>query len=147
MSARRVSQILGTDSALSDLAAASRRVEQLQRIYLETVPAPLQAASQVGSAHGGVLSILAHNSAVAAMLRQLSPRILARFERHGVQFTSMRIRVQVDAPLNGMGARSAKSLSPEALRTIEGAVRELPQSPLREALQLLAKHRGPGQSR
>jgi hypothetical protein len=138
MSARKVSQILGADSALGDLAAASRRVEQLQRIYLEAVPAALGAASRVGWARAGVLTILASNSAVAAKLRQTIPRILTSFERHGLQFNSMRIHVQVGAAREAARRRNA-TLSPQAARTIKRAARELPPSQLKTALERLAR--------
>ena len=138
MSARKVSQIFGADSVLSDLAVASRRVEQLQRIYLEAVPAALGASSRVGWAQAGVLSILASNSAVAAKLRQTTPRILASFERHGLQFNSMRIRVQVGA-VRESARRPNTVLSPQAACILRQAARELPPSPLRTALERLAR--------
>jgi hypothetical protein len=139
MSARRVSQILVADSAFGDLVAATRRMEQLQRIYLEAVPATLGAASRVGWARAGVLLVLASNSAVAAKLRHTAPRILASFERHGLQFNSMRIRVQVGAASEiGRRARAA-TLSPHALRALESAARELPPSPLKAAMHKLAR--------
>lgn len=139
MSARRVSQILVADNAFEDLSTATRRMEQLQRIYLEAVPATLGAASRVGWARAEVLSVLASNGAVAAKLRQMAPRILARFERHGLQFNSMRIRVQVGAA-SGMPVHGrAKALSPQAVRALESTARELPPSPLKAAMHRLAR--------
>jgi hypothetical protein len=142
MPARKISEILGAESALGDLAAASRRVERLQRIYLEAVPAVLSRMSRVGWARAGVVSVIASNGAVAAKLRQMTPRILEGFRRHGLKFNSMRIEVQVDAGQPAPAARGAKRLSPEALRSLEESLRTLPESPLRAALARLARRRG-----
>ena len=141
MPARKVSEILVADDALGNLAAASRRVQQLQRIYLETVPAALCRASRVGWARGGVVSVIASNGAAAAKLRQMTPRILDGFRRHGLECNSMRIEVQVDAGTERLGTGSQKKLSPGALNAVEEAVRIVPPSPLRDALERLARRR------
>jgi hypothetical protein len=141
MPARKVSEILDADDALGNLAAASRRVQQLQRIYLEAVPAAFSRASRVGWARGGVVSVIASNGAVAAKLRQLTPRILEGFRRHGLEFNSMRIEVQVDAGPAKTDACPREPLPPVALDAIDAALRSVPPSPLRAALQRLARRR------
>jgi hypothetical protein len=142
MPARKVSEILDADDALGNLAAASRRVQLLQRIYLEAVPAAFSRASRVGWARAGVVSVIASNGAMAAKLRQLAPRILEGFRRHGLEFNSMRIEVQVDAGPGQAEARAPQPLPPVALDAIENALRNVPPSPLRAALQRLARRRG-----
>jgi hypothetical protein len=141
MPARKVSEILGADGALGNLAAASRRLEQLQRIYLETVPAALCRASRVGWARGGVATVVASNGAVAAKLRQMTPRIIDGFKRHGLEFNSMRIEVQVDAAAEQTGAKGARRLSSAASSALDNALLTVPPSPLRDALQRLARRR------
>lgn len=139
MPARKVSQILSAESTLKSFAAASRRVEQLQRIYQEAVPDALSRASRVGWERAGVVSIVAGNGAVAAKLRQLAPRLLESFRRHGLQCNSMRIEVQVDAGPGRPPACAPRTLSPRAAETLRAAARELPASPLRETLDRLAR--------
>jgi hypothetical protein len=142
MPARKVSEILGADSALGKLAAASRRVEQLQRIYLEAVPTALSRTSRIGWVRGGVVSVIASNGAAAAKLRQMTPRILEGFRRHGIEFNSMRIEVQVDADARQAAfGGGLKRLSPRASSALEEALRTVAPSPLRDALQRLARHR------
>ncbi|MCC7083105.1 MAG: DUF721 domain-containing protein [Burkholderiales bacterium] len=141
MRARKLSEILGADDALGTLAAAARRVQQLQRIYLDTVPAALSRTSRVGWARGGVVSVIAGNGAVAAKLRQMAPRILDGFRQHGFEFNSMRIEVQVDGATVPVRGSSASGLSPIALNAVEEALRTVPESPLRAALQQLARRR------
>jgi hypothetical protein len=141
MSARKVSEILDADDALGNLAAASRRVQQLQRIYLEAVPAAFSRVSRVGWARAGVVSVIASNGAVAAKLRQLTPRILEGFRRHGLEFNSMRIEVQVEAGPGKADAPAPSPLPRAALDAIENALRSTAPSPLRAALQRLARRR------
>jgi Dna[CI] antecedent, DciA len=141
MAARKISEILGAENALGNLAAATHRVEQLQRIYVEAVPAALSRTSRVGWARAGVVSVIANNGAVAAKLRQLQPRILAGFKRHGLEFNSMRIEVQVDAARVEPGGRAPKLLTRKAMAAIEEALQSVPQSPLRDALRRLARRR------
>lgn len=139
MPARKLSEILGADDALGTLAAASRRVDQLQRIYLEAVPAAFSRASRIGWTRGGVVSVIASNGAVAAKLRQMTPRILERFRRHGLEFNSMRIDVQVDAAAERPPRARSKGLSPRALSAVEDALRSVEPSPLHDALARLAR--------
>lgn len=141
MRARKLSEILGADDALGTLAAAARRVQQLQRIYLDTVPAALSRTSRVGWARGGVVSVIAGNGAVAAKLRQMAPRILDGFRQHGFEFNSMRIEVQVGRPLRPSAYRRDKPLSKNALSAIDRALGSLADSPLKSALAKLARRR------
>jgi hypothetical protein len=139
MPARKLSEILGADDALGNLAAASRRVQQLQRIYLEAVPAAFSRTSRIGWTRGGVVSVIASNGAVAAKLRQMTPRILERFRRHGLEFNSMRIEVQVDAMAERAPRTSGRKLSPRALSAVEDALHGIAPSPLHDALARLAR--------
>jgi hypothetical protein len=141
MPARRISDILGETRELSTLAAVSRRIAQLQRVYQEAVAPELAKSSRVGWARGGVLSVVAANSVVAAKLRQLSPRVLNRLRQSGFEFNSMRIEVQVDRVAAPLPRGEVKQLSQLALSAIDEALREAPESPLKEALQRLARRR------
>lgn len=141
MPARKISEILHADAALGKISAGSHRVEQLQRIYLEAVPAALARASRVGWSRADVVSIVASNGAAAAKLRQMTPRILDGFKRHGLQFNSMRIEVQVEPGAPVRAAPRAKKLPDAAVQTIEQTLATLPPSPLRAALARLARRR------
>ncbi|MCC6535101.1 MAG: DUF721 domain-containing protein [Burkholderiales bacterium] len=141
MPARKLSEILSTASELGKLGAAAQRVEQLQRIYVEAVPAELSRLSHVGWARAGVLSITASNGAVAAKLRQVTPRVLDRMRRRGFEFNSMRIEVQVARTPSAGSAAITKPLSSQALSAIDAALGTLAESPLKQALARLARRR------
>lgn len=142
MPARSLAQIIDESPELKRLAETSRHAEQLQRIYLETVPAELAPYCRVGFAHGGILCVFADNGAVAAKLRQLVPRVLAHFRLRNRDFNSIRIGVQVDRRRPPMPRGSPKSLTPKALETIRKSAETLPPSPLKDALRKLSHKRG-----
>jgi hypothetical protein len=71
----------------------------------------------------------------------MTPRILNGFKRHGLEFNSMRIEVQVAAAAEQPGARGAPRLSPAASSALQDALLTVPPSPLRDALQRLARRR------
>jgi len=139
MPVRKVAEILDNSPVLSSLAAAARRTADLQRLYMEAVPAELRQASRVGWARPGVLTVAAANGAVAAKLRQLAPRILDRFRREGLEFNAMHVEVQVGYGPRRQGKEEARALSAEAVTSICRAADELPASPLKTALTRLAR--------
>lgn len=141
MPARRISDILGETRELSTLAVVSRRIAQLQRVYQEAVPPELARSSRIGWAREGVLSIVADTSAMAAKLRQMSTRVLNRLRQSGFEFNSMRIEVQVDRAAAPPPRNSSKQLSPLALSAIDEALQDISESPLKEALERLARRR------
>jgi hypothetical protein len=141
MPARKLAQIIDESPELRRLVETSRHTGQLQRIYLETVPAELALYGRVGFARGGILCVYADNGAVAAKLRQLVPRMLAHFLRRGWQFNSIRIDVQVDRAPTPVLRGLPKALTPRALDAIRQSAENLPPSPLKDALRKLGRVR------
>ena len=99
MPVRKVAEILDNSPVLSSLAAAARRTADLQRLYMEAVPAELRQASRVGWARPGVLTVAAANGAVAAKLRQLTPRFEELLREAGWSATTVRIKVVSESPV------------------------------------------------
>jgi hypothetical protein len=139
MPVRKVAEILDDSPALASVAAVARRTAELQRLYLETVPAELRHASRVGWARHGVLHVAVANSATAAKLRQLAPRILDRYRRAGLEFNVMRVEVQVGHSLRPQARPGRRPLSAEGLACVRRAADELAESPLKAALRRLAE--------
>ena len=138
MPVRKVAEILDDSPALTSLAAVARRTAELQRLYLETVPAELRQASRVGWVRRNVLCLAAANSAVAAKLRQIAPRILDRFCREGFEFNAMRVEVQVGYAPRREARTGRRPLSAKALASVCRAADAVQDSPLRAALRRLA---------
>lgn len=141
MPARKICDILSTAGEFGSLADASRRVAQLQRVYLEAIPPALSKSSRIAWARGGVLTVIADNGAIAAKLRQTTSRILNHLRQSGFEFNSMRIEVQVGQSAGYSPYSSHKPLSKRALSAIDEALGQVPESPLRAALLRLARRR------
>jgi hypothetical protein len=139
MGARKVAAILDDSPSLLALAAVARRTAELQRLYVEAVPAELSKASRVGWARAGELFIAAGNGAVAAKLRQIAPRLLSRFRQQGHEFKTMRIEVQVAVSRPAAPQASPKTLSEAAFAALRRAANEQPESALKAALTRLAR--------
>lgn len=127
--------------ASHELHQLSRQVAQLvalQRHYENFAPTPLVLASHVVQLTQQILVIAADNSAVAAKLRQLSPRLTQYFQDNGHEVTGIQIKVQVSSSPPARRS-SPRALSLAAQQKLVTLAEQLPDSPLKQALQRLAR--------
>ena len=118
-------------------------MSDLQQILAKTAPPELEKSCYVKQLRDGVLSLAAANAAVATQIRQLSPRLLAGYQKQGSEVTSIRIEVQVFNPNNPPAIRREnQGLSPESIEKIKGLADTLEDSPLKAALNRLASRGG-----
>ena len=141
MPARKLAEILGATPELNGLAALSQRVAHLQQIFSEAVPTELSKFSRVSSVRAGTVIVVADNGAIAAKLRQVAPRVLDRLRQRGFELRSIRVEVQVARALRQAPGNPPKRLSRKALSAIDEALAATQESPLRTALERLARHR------
>jgi hypothetical protein len=114
-------------NSLKELEAISvhaRRLIALQQAFAAVVPKDLARWAMVGYERKGTVVLLAANGAVAAKLRQMTPRILAALKQQRFDITAMRVEVQVAqrstslrAPRRRIGATGLAQLS-ELSRTV-----------------------------
>ena len=110
----------------------------LQRTFEQVAPASLIHFSRVLQLERQILILGANNGAIASKLRQLAPELTAAFKNRGCEVTGIQVRVQVtQTSAKNPVTRHALSAAGRK-RLIELAV-ELPDSPLKNALQRLAK--------
>jgi len=81
-------------ATLGPLAARAADLLELRRLFRENVPPGLAAASQVANFREGAIIIMAENSAIAAKLKQLTPRLTTLFLEKGWQVNAIRVQVQ-----------------------------------------------------
>lgn len=142
---QRLNSYFSSSRELRDAGLAARKLATLQQHYLRIVPARLARASRVHWLTGRTLVLAADNSAVAAKLRQLAPDLAAQLGQMGDEVTGIQVKVQVDAQPRH-GARSAeRKLSQTGRRQMSELARELPDSPLKDALQRFVRHTGDGE--
>ena len=127
-------------NSLNDFEAINmrvRRIAALQRTYLEAAPGEVARASRVGAETQGTLVILADNGAVAARLRQSTPRLLAAIRQRWPEVTSIRIEVQV-VRNSKVKNRQIRRIGTTGLKDLQHFAGSLPDSsPLRAAISKL----------
>jgi len=142
MPARKLDFFLNSSEPLRNLARAAQQLYELQQILVLNAPLELTQACCVKQLRAGILFLLADNAAVATQLKQLSPRLLACYQKQGREVTSIRIEVQVKNPPPNPASRSEnKSLSIDTIENIKNLANQLEASPLKDALTRLATRR------
>ena len=125
-----------TDGAGKVLAHA-RLLIKLANLYQKIAPAHLSQASTLANYKSGIIVIHATNGAVAAKLRQLAPSLSDGFSKRGIECNGVQVKVQAPE-INTQSMTSTQK--PLSIKTEQGLCElrdQLPQSPLRSALEKL----------
>ena len=125
-----------TDGAEKILAHA-RLLIKLTHLYQKIAPAHLGQASTLANYKSGIIVIHATSGAVAAKLRQLAPTLADGFSKKGVECNGVQVKVQAPE-INTQSMTSTQK--PLSIKTEQGLCElrdQLPQSPLRSALEKL----------
>jgi len=144
MAAESIAKLLGASAELQTLAARLAHIKRLQRRYRTLAPGPLAEASRVCAIDGTTIVISAASGPVAAVLRQLAPRILEamreaarKSSKHSEdqELNSIRIEVQVKE----VTPRRPVRPRPEPPREkLEALAERLSDSPLKETLKRMS---------
>jgi hypothetical protein len=138
----RIGDVIATSDNLKALARQAQRLKELQHLLFVTIPPALAAASRVTNLRSGTLVLSADNAAVAAKLRQLTPRLLLHVREQASEITGIRVDVQVKPhKIKDEDEVTKRSLPPDAIQKIERLSDKLPPSPLKSALSRLATRR------
>ncbi|MGZ5093089.1 MAG: DciA family protein [Burkholderiales bacterium] len=136
-----IGKLLSATDELKALQARTRQLLELQTLYLGSAPRELASSSRVKGYRAGTLFVSAENAAVAAKLKQLTPRILASVQKFEKQVTSIRIEVQVTGRQRTY--KSIKtSLTPEAIEEFDALSKRVRDPDLKSALANLVNHHG-----
>jgi hypothetical protein len=90
--ARGIEDCLMADAGLARLSAHAQRLLALQRVF--EIASPLARQARIANLKLGKIVIHASNSAVAAKLRQMAPRLETVFRSEVAELTGIDIRVQ-----------------------------------------------------
>jgi hypothetical protein len=141
MPTHRLSALLA-GATLDPLCDASRRTRELQRVFVDNVPAPLARSARVKTLRGGTLYLSADNVAVAAKLRQFVPRLLLTIRERVPEVTGIRVEAQVNAGEDVLRKHAKRpELSLETIKKFEKAAAAMPDSELKSALTALVRRR------
>lgn len=140
MPLHKIGDLLGASDELKALSARTRRLRELQMLYLRSAPRELAGSSRVKILRTGTLFIAADNAAVAAKLRQLAPTLLASIRMTEAEITALRIEVQVDGASRERARQSRKTaLTPDAVEKFQELAKRVGDRNLRSALNRLAR--------
>lgn len=133
---QRLERFAGDGTALDRLRAHAARLMQLQQIVLAELPPYLADSCHVANLKEDVLLIHAATGAVAAKLRQATPRLINSLAMQGVLVSSIKIAtrpVRPTPPPRPPTQRAVSTQTQDALRTLAGHLPD--DDPLRKALE------------
>lgn len=119
-----------------------RRESRLTAAVRRLVPRALADRVRVAQAEPPSIVLAVPSGAVAAALRQRSPDILAGLRREGINFTELRVQVQL-----GQAPNAQPKVAPGQRVRIDTAplralALQLPDGPLKSAIERLARRCG-----
>ncbi|MEO8003355.1 MAG: DciA family protein [Betaproteobacteria bacterium] len=122
-----------------DFRPLRRQVEQLailQTVITEILPAGLTVRAVLLKA--GELTLYADNGAVAAKLKHLAPRILAKLRQRGYEVTGIHLQVQTRIRDNPLPTKQI-CVGSQGRSAIQALAEKLPRGDLKVALSRLAR--------
>jgi hypothetical protein len=140
--------LMGENSDIAPILVRAKLISRLQQTFTETVPAHLRATSRVAAMEGSTLIIATANGAVAAMLKQMLPRLLVKFQENQKQeqeVTLIRVIVQPEALAGEMAPirpnKHVESVTPMPETALTTLATQLSDSPLKETLKRIQQRR------
>lgn len=141
MPLHKLSQLLDASDELKALAARTRRMRQLQTLYVGSAPRALAQASRIKNFQRGTLVVAADNAAIATKLRQMAPRLLETIRKTESEITAIKIEVHVSGAARERVALSRKTaLTRDAVEKFEALAKQVGNADLKTALARLARH-------
>ncbi len=135
---KRLNSYLSVSQELRQLTSKAEQLRALQQHYERIAPPSLARSSHVLQLERQTLTLAANNSAAAAKLRQLVPELAGLFQNAGCEVTRIQVLVQVALP-PAIRTPTPASLSAAGRERLTELAVELPDSPLKSALQRLAR--------
>jgi len=136
---RPLSRILAVDAQIGAWHERMQRESRLTTAVRRYLPRALAERVRVAEAVTPTLTLAVPAGAVAAVVRQRLPDVLAGLRREGLDFTEIVVRVQV----TGYSAVLAKKPKNQAARpntaALRGLAETLPEGPLRDAVARLVR--------
>ena len=141
MPLHKLSHLFQASDELKALSARTRRMRELQALYLRSAPRELAQASRIKNFQKGTLVIGADNGAIATKLRQMAPRLLETLRKTDAEIAGLKVEVQVRGAARERVTPSRKvALTRDAVERFETLSKEVADADLKSALARLARH-------
>ncbi len=143
MPTNKIGNFLKNSAEFKALSDKAQRLLQLQNTFYESAPPQLAQASRVKNFREGMLFIVTDNTATAAKLRQITPRLLNNIRKHEPQITGIQVTVQVTRSRNeAIRPVRNNELSSDSIDKLRNLSESIPASPLRSALTNFVRRHG-----
>lgn len=131
-------RLLGQGADHQRLFSHMTALTAMQHVFRGIAPPQLARHCALGGLSNGKLIIFAHNSAIAAKLRQMTPSLLLKFQAKGYEVTAIRIAVQANSGTHGNNTPVAKrSIGRAGRESLRQLAMKLPSSPLKASVESL----------
>ncbi|MGB5010873.1 MAG: DciA family protein [Candidatus Dechloromonas phosphoritropha] len=128
---------LDNDSGAGRVMAHARLLLDLARRFEKAAPAGLGEVAHIANYKSGKVVIHADNGAVATKIRQLSQRLCDELSKGGAECSGIEVKVQPRQIPRQSPTSTTKPLSAGACGALRSASENLPDGPLRKALDTL----------
>src|SRR5262245_1245259 len=142
MQAKHIGEYLASDSGTGRLVPQVAVLLAIRQRLSSALPDNLRRSCAIANYKQGNVVVFAGNSAVAAKVRLLAPKLIESLSGYGLQFTGIKVQVQAESSFAlPMTEKKARSLSIGASASLARLGKTLPESRLRRAVEALAKRR------
>ncbi|MDX9950584.1 MAG: DciA family protein [Methylophilaceae bacterium] len=135
---QRFNAFLRNNAELAQLSDKARSLSATRNLWDAVIPEALKPYTEAGDVDHKRLTVYAGNAAAAAKIKLLLPSLLTKLQKHGLEVTSIRVRVQVQSAPS-KPAKNLRKLSAGAAGRLGKLAEEIDNNPeLACALKKLA---------
>jgi hypothetical protein len=135
-------RIVAGDATLAAWEARRRQETRLTEALRRHLPRSLADRVRVADAQSSELQLEVGAGAIAAVLRQQTPTLLAALRREDWKFSAISVRVQVRPAPPPIRKTPPHQVDRSALQPLAGLAQALPPGPLKRSLDRLLRRLG-----
>ena len=139
-----INALMRENEAIAPIHDRLQRISRLQHIFADALPPGLNTSCRVAAVEGSTMVIAAANGAVAAKLKQMLPRLLAKFRQNKKQeqeVTVITLLVQPDFFQPEPALRTGPPREPMPTQMLTELAESLEDSPLKTTMEKIRKQR------
>lgn len=137
-----IKHIVAADATLAAWEARRHQEAALTGVLTRLLPRSLAQRVRVVDATGPELVVAADAGAIAAVVKQRIPDLLAALRHEASQFSSIRVRVQVRIDPDHHVKSKANQIDRASIQPLVKLSRDLPDGPLKAALAKFVRRAG-----
>jgi hypothetical protein len=136
-----LARILASDAQLAAWNARRQREAAILAVVRRALPRPVAERVYVQGGDGPALELSTPSGAIASVVRQKAPDLVAALRREGWEFSGIRLRVQPQADSPETRKSEPRQWDTASRRPLERLAGSLPDGPLKSAIGRFLKAR------